>query len=111
MRADGVHTHVDTASEETHDKEGGIEHTAGYVDELDVLRTSGSETTNGTEHADGAKGHKADDEDLSPWRVVCDEFGQQATFLAVRKPCMIGRQERPTAQAPGLQGGEFNGHD
>lgn len=39
--------------------------------DLDVDDLPSTETADGREHADRAKGHKTEDGDLRPWRIVC----------------------------------------
>jgi hypothetical protein len=44
---------------------------SGSQSDAEAADSPGTEPANGTEHADGAEAHKADDADLDPWRVVC----------------------------------------
>ena len=63
--------YVNTAGKEARDGKRGVQHAAGGVDELDILRTIGTQTTNSTENSDGAKRDEADEDDLRPWPVIC----------------------------------------
>lgn len=63
-------THIDTASDETAEEKAAIQDAVGNVAQLDVLRATSAQTTDGAIHSDGAECNKADDDDLSPWRVI-----------------------------------------
>ena len=49
------HTVVDATGDETGEREHGIEDSVRRVGEGDILRTSGTQVRDGTEHADGGE--------------------------------------------------------
>jgi hypothetical protein len=64
-------THVHTTGKEAHDGKCGVQHAARDVDELHILRTTGTKTTDSTENTHRAKRDETNENDLRPWRVVC----------------------------------------